>query len=187
MFDWLRTSLINTQNNESVEKQIFRREQILDLIQKEVVEFISRLMKGTVPKNITDDARKQLRLADEYESLSDYVLNTLKILIRMKKYDAGLTEQGRNEIIALHDSLTEYLDFIYNAVRDQNEDILSKAISENSAIRRKIKKFRTSHLNRLANDQTSPMMSLAYMDLLNTYRRMLDHAFNIAEVLSGEK
>lgn len=187
MFDWLRTSLLHTNSNEVIEKQIFHREQVLDLIQKEVVEFISKMMTGTVPQNITDEARKQLRLADEYESLSDYVVNALKILIRMKKYGMDLTEQGRNEIISLHDSLTEYLDIVYGAVKDQNQDILSKAMTENSAIRRKIKTFRSSHLNRLAAEQTSPLMSLVYMDLLNSYRRMLDHLFNIAEVLSGEK
>jgi len=187
MFDWLRTCLSKTKSKESIEKQIFHREQVLDLIQKEVVEFISKLMKGTAPKNITDEARKQLRLADEYESLSDYVVNALKILIRMKKYNVDLTEQGRDEILALHDSVTKYLDFIYDTVRDQNEDILSRAMTESSAIRRKIKKFRSRHLNRLAAEQSSAMMSLVYMDLLNTYRRMLDHAFNIAEVLCGEK
>jgi phosphate:Na+ symporter len=187
MFGWLRTTLLETNNNESIEKQIFHREQILDLIQKEVVDFISKLMKGTVPQNITDEARKQLRLADEYESLSDYVVNALKILNRMKKYNVDLSKQGRKEITALHDLLTEYLDFIYGAVRDQNQLILSKAMTESSAIRRKIKKFRSIHLNRLADEQISPMMSLVYMDLLNSYRRMLDHAFNIAEVLSGVK
>jgi phosphate:Na+ symporter len=187
MFDWLRTSLPKTSNNESIEKQIFHREQVLDLIQKEVVEFISKLLKGTAPQNISDEARKQLRLADEYESLSDYVVNILKILIRMKKHNVVLTEQGRGEILSLHDSVTEYLDFIYHAVRDRNEDILSKAMTENSSIRRKIKNFRSSHLNRLAAAETSPMISLAYMDLLNSYRRILDHSFNIAEVLSGEK
>ena len=105
----------------------------------------------------------------------------------MKNNEMGLTEQGRKEIFCLHDSVTEYLDFIYQALEERNSDIFSKAMTENSAIRRKIKNFRSSHLNRLAAEQTSPMMSLAYMDLLNSYRRILDHAFNIAEVLSGEK
>jgi len=187
MFGWLRTYILLTNNKESFEKQIFHREQVLDLIQKEVVEFISKLMKGTVPQNITDEVRKQLRLADEYESLSDYVVNALKILNRMKKHEVDLSKQGRREIIALHDSLTEYLNFIYEAVRSQNQVILSKAMTESSAIRRKIKNFRSSHLNRLAAEQTSPIMSLIYMDLLNSYRRMLDHAFNIAEVLCGVK
>jgi phosphate:Na+ symporter len=157
------------------------------MIQKEIVEFISKLMKGTVPKNITDETRMQLRLADEYESISDYVANALKILNRMNKYDVSMTKQDRLEIINLHDALTSYLVFIYEAVLHKNDKILSKAMSENSTIRRKIKKFRTSHLNRLASEQTSPLMSLGYMDLLNTYRRMLDHTLNIAEVLCGEK
>jgi phosphate:Na+ symporter len=144
-------------------------------------------MKGTAPQNITDDARKQLRMADEYESLSDYVANALKILIRMKKYNVDLSKNGREEILTLHDSVTGYLDFIYGAVRDHNQEVLNKARSERLAIRRKVKKFRSSHLNRLAGTQSSPMMSLVFMDLLNSYQRMLDHAFNIAEVLCGEK
>jgi len=187
MFSWLRSTLIKSKKNEEIENNIFHREQTLDIIQKEVVEFISKLMKGTAPQNITDDARKQLRMADEYESLSDYVVNALKILIRMKKYKVDLGKQGREEILVLHDSVTDYLDFIYEAVRDNNQEILNKAISKRLAIRRKVKKFRSSHLNRLAAEQSSPMMSLVFMDLLNSYQRMLDHAFNIAEVICGEK
>lgn len=187
MFGWLRTSLLNSKNNESIEKHIFHREQVLDLIQKEVVEFISKLMTGRVPHNITEEARRQLRLADEYESLSDYVVNALKIILRMKNNEMDFTEKGRVEILNLHDSLTSYLDFIYVALGDRNSELLSKAKTESQAIRHKIKNYRGRHLNRLAAVQTSPMMSLIYMDLLNSYRRMLDHAFNIAEVIAGGK
>jgi phosphate:Na+ symporter len=187
MFGWLRITLIQENKNEKIEKQIFRREQVLDLIQKEVVEFVSKILTGTVPQDITDEARRQLRLADEYESISDYIANALKILLRMKNNDVGLTKQGKNELLNLHDSLTEYLDSIYQAIGERDREILNKAISENSAIRRKIKTYRNSHFNRLASDQISPMMDLIYMDLLNMYRRMLDHALNIAEVISGEK
>ena len=187
MCAWLRTLFVKSKNNEEIEKNIFHREQTLDIIQKEIVEFISKMMKGTAPQNITDEARKQLRLADEYESLSDYVVNALKIFTRMKKYKVDLSKQGREEILTLHDLVTGYLDYIYDAVKNNNQEILNKAISERLAIRRKVKKFRSSHLNRLAAEQSSPMMSLIFMDLLNSYQRMLDHAFNIAEVLCGEK
>ena len=187
MLGWLRTCLLSDTNNETIEKQIFHREQVLDLIQKEVVEFISNLMTGTLPQNVTEEARQQLRLADEYESISDYIASTLKIILRMRNNNLNLTERGLSEICSLHDSLNEYLDFIYNAVGERNSEILNKAMTEDSAIRYKIKNFRGRHLNRLAAEEASPTMSLVYMDLLNSYRRMLDHAFNIAEVLSGEK
>ncbi len=187
MLGWLRTSLLEKKANDPIEKQIFHREQVLDLIQKEVVEFISNLMTGTVPHQVTEEARQQLRLADEYESISDYIMGTQKILLRMKNNEMELTERGREEICSLHDSLSEYLDFIYKALEERNSDIFSKAMTYNSAIRHQIKNFRGRHLNRLAAEQTSPTMSLIYMDLLNSYRRKLDHAFNITEVLTGEK
>ncbi len=187
MFGWLRSSLSIESRDESIEKQIFHREQVLDLIQKEVVEFISKLMTGIVPQDITEEARKQLRLADEYESISDYIVGALKILLRMKNNNMDLSKQGKREFLNLHDSLVDYLAYIYRAITERNGQILNKAISENSAIRHKIKNYRANHLNRLADEKVSPMVSLIYMDLLNSYRRMLDHALNIAEVLSGEK
>jgi len=187
MLEWLKECLVNGDNLEDTEKQVFHREQVLDVIQKEVVEFISKLMTGTVPKNITEEARKQLRLADEYESISDYIASVLKVLLRMKNNKMNLSEQGHNEIIHLHNALTDYLDFIYHSVEERNSDILNRAMTESTTIRHKMKNSRASHLNRLASEQTSPMMSLVYMDLLNSYRRILDHGFNIAEVLSGEK
>jgi Na+/phosphate symporter len=39
----------------------------------------------------------------------------------------------------------------------------------------------------LQKEEVSPLFSLVYMDMLNFYRRMKDHALNIAEVLAGEK
>jgi phosphate:Na+ symporter len=122
---WLRTILESRENNESIEKKIFHREQVLDKIQREVVEFISNLMTGTIPQQITEEARQQLRLADEYESISDYVVSSLKILLRMKHNNLQLSTIAHEEIFNLHDSLADYLEFIYLAVGKRNKDILN--------------------------------------------------------------
>ena len=50
-----------------------------------------------------------------------------------------------------------------------------------------MKKYRSSHLERLGEQQVTPFESLAIADVLNSYRRIKDHAFNIAEVVAGEK
>ena len=54
-------------------------------------------------------------------------------------------------------------------------------------MRTKIKEYRAKHLARVGTGNTTPLKSLFYMDMLNSYRRIKDHALNIAEVLSGEK
>jgi Na+/phosphate symporter len=50
-----------------------------------------------------------------------------------------------------------------------------------------MKESRREHFARLQKEEVSPYFSLAYTDMLNFYRRMKDHALNIAEVVAGEK
>jgi phosphate:Na+ symporter len=50
-----------------------------------------------------------------------------------------------------------------------------------------MKEYRRQHLERLQKEEVSPFFSLAFTDMLNFYRRMKDHALNIAEVVAGEK
>ena len=50
-----------------------------------------------------------------------------------------------------------------------------------------MKELRAKHLGRLQKEEVSHYFSLAYTDMLNFYRRMKDHALNIAEVVAGEK
>jgi Na+/phosphate symporter len=40
---------------------------------------------------------------------------------------------------------------------------------------------------RVSDGKASPLKSLICMDMLNSYRRIKNHTFNIAEVLAGEK
>ncbi len=187
MFDWLKISITNEERDKSIEKEIFHREQEYDQIQKELVEFISKIMSSNLPYNSTIEARSQLRMADEYESISDYIVNILKMILRMKNNDMELTKKDKKDIIDLHNSTAKYLNMIKNALEIRNNEIIAKALSSGRTLKHKVKTIRSSHLSRLAAEQTTALMSLVFMDMLNAYRRLKDHALNIAEVVAGEK
>ena len=187
MFDWLKICISNGKKDKSIEKKIFLREQVFDQIQKELVEFISKIMSRNLPPNAIIEARGQLRMADEYESLSDYIVNILKMTLRLKNNEMELTKKGKKEIIDLHDSTAKYLNMINNALAVGNDEILSKALSDGDALKHKVRTIRSNHMNRLAAEQATALMSLVFMDMLNAYRRLKDHALNIAEVIAGEK
>ena len=50
-----------------------------------------------------------------------------------------------------------------------------------------MKEYRLAHTTRVAEELAHPLSSLVLPDMLNAYRRMKDHALNIAEALAGEK
>lgn len=187
MMDWLRTLLESSNGDKTLEKKLFHREKVFDLIQKEIVEFIGKMMTGTLSHEVTKEVHKQLRIADEYESISDYITTILKLRCRMRNEDLVFSPKGMEEILLLHDMVAEYVLMVCEAVENRDGGVLSKAQSQGDTVTHQVKNFRNSHLLRLENKETEPLVSLAFMDMLSSYRRIKDHAFNIAEVIAGEK
>jgi len=170
-----------------VESNLFRREEILDNVQKEIFLFLSKLVSGQVPVEVSETAHKQMRIADEYESLSDYAANVLKGIKKLDQNQMKIEGPARTKLLALHNRVATYIVKINESMRDENPDHLAWATTEGAAIGELMKESRRQHLERLQKEEVSPLFSLTYTDMLNFYRRMKDHALNIAEVVAGDK
>ena len=77
--------------------------------------------------------------------------------------------------------------FIRSAMERDDAGCLPQAQTEGSAVTRFMKDCRRRHLVLLSGHDMPPLQSTIYMDMLNYYRRMRDHALNIAEVIAREK
>jgi phosphate:Na+ symporter len=183
----LGTILESDEHNQELEQKIFRREEILDNVQKEVFLFLSSMVSGQVPHDITAKAQMQMRIADEYESLSDYVSNVLKGIKKLQQNDLAVEGDSLVKLLSLHKKVGAYITKINEYMRDESGDILPWANTEGVSISTQMKELRREHMACLQSEKVSPLFSLVYMDMLNFYRRMKDHALNIAEVLAGEK
>lgn len=170
-----------------LERDIFEREKVLDNVQKEVFVFLSNVVAGQMPHDATAKAHAQMRLADEYESLGDYVTSVLKALKKLKDGEMALDGSDRENLIGLHDRVEAYISKVGEYVEAEEPDLLLWARSEGLAITKQMKAARRDHQTRLQNEEVSPFLSLIVTDILNYYRRMKDHALNIAEVIAGEK
>ncbi|MDA0989814.1 MAG: Na/Pi cotransporter family protein [Verrucomicrobia bacterium] len=186
MMTWLRTCLSDPAHDVALEGKIFHREEIFDNVQNEIMEFLSRMLSGTVPHHIMIEGRKQLRVSDEYESISDYVAALLKLQLRMKNAGLALTDEAKVELLDVHDRVAAYLVRINEAVRSDDDDILAWANSQGDAVTHVIKQCRDRHQGRLETGKESPQMSLIYADMLTAYRKIRGHALNIAETIAKE-
>ncbi|MCF7816690.1 MAG: Na/Pi cotransporter family protein [Kiritimatiellales bacterium] len=188
MMEKLKICLESETLDKELARKIFHREEVLDNVQKEIFVFLSNLVSGQVPHEITKKAHMQMRIADEYESLSDYVANVLKGIKKLEEMNLPLDGPAREKLLTLHDRVSAYISKVNLYVKEeQKKDILEWAGAEGTAISLLMKEFRRQHLERLQNEEVSPFFSLAFTDILNYYRRMKDHALNIAEVVAGEK
>ncbi|MFC1467394.1 Na/Pi cotransporter family protein [Verrucomicrobiota bacterium] len=187
MMDQLKNRITIGAEAESAEKKIFRREEVLDNVQKEIFLFLSQMVGGQVPHDITMKAHKQMREADEYETLSDYIATVLKATKKLEANGLELTTEEKEKLMRLHKRVSDYIVEVNRFIKNDGEDITAWAYRESAEINNKMKTLRRDHLTRLQEEKVSPLFSLVYTDMLNSYRRMKDHALNIAEIAIGEK
>ena len=83
--------------------------------------------------------------------------------------------------------MADYVVMICDAVNQNNTAILSKAQTMGETITYVMKDYRQAHLVRLENKHASALNSLIFIDILQSYRKIKDHALNVAEALAGLK
>jgi len=186
MGDLLRESLFGS-DDPARDKKIFHKEEVLDVVQKEVVEFLSNLIASSIPLSVTVASRRQLRMADEYESISDYYAGILKLNMKIGKLGERISESGEIELQQLHDAVAAFLRKVNAAVRDESaetDSVQKNLHAEGKMISRLVKTLRSSHIMRVESGAVTPLKSLAYTDILSGYRKIKDHGINIIETFA---
>lgn len=186
MMDWLKTLLTADEPTTALADRMKRREEVLDRIQEEVAQFITTLLSGNVPHAVAQEAGQQLRIAHEYEAISDYLLNILKFDQRLRKEGHRFTPRQLEDLVKMHDAIGVYVQEVHAAQEHQDTGILTKLDTKRKHLRQKIKKCRQEHLDELSRESIPPQVSIAFMTTLNAYSRVRDHAQNVAEAIAGE-
>ncbi len=187
MLDQVRRAVSGEQLDEKAVRKIFHKEEVMDIMQKEVTVFLTGLLASSVTLEVADEARRILRMADEYESVSDYAANIMKLLLRHEKAGLVFRQEDRDALIRLHDEVVGYVHMVDEACAENHPEVVSKAHTRGDGITHMIRDLRAAHLAEVAETRPDPLTTVIYIDMLNAYRRVKDHAMNVAEALAGEK
>ena len=187
MMIWLKELLGQEEPDHQMVQKLFHREEVLDTVQDEVIVFMTNLLAGNVPHRVIDEGRCQLRMADEYESVSDYITSILKFHLKLRNQGHRFDDKLRGDISLLHDMVADYLDLVTKGYEDRQPEVITKAKTLGTEITLKVKELRDNHMADLTKNRVEPYVNVAYTSTLNSYRRVRDHVLNIAEAIAGSK
>ena len=187
MMGWLKTLYEQEDRDLSLGERLQHRERVLDSVHDELAVFITSLLSGNVPHATAEEARLQLRMADEYESVSDYLANLEKFDHKLYDKELRFTKSQRSDLLELNGLLQQHLDMVNDSLKQRNTNVITKLETIGKRIRDLLKSLRRKHLDALSSGNIRPQVSVAYLAALNAYARVRDHSRNIAEAVSGEK
>ncbi|MBP89920.1 MAG: sodium:phosphate symporter [Planctomycetaceae bacterium] len=187
MLDWLAELVQQDKPNKKLADRLKHRENVLDSMQDEVAHFVTNLLSGNVPHAVAEEARGQLRIADEYESVSDYIADLDTFDRKLRRDGHRFTTAQLKSLAELNQHVSEYVAAINEAFVQNNANVLTKTETLTKRLRNEIKMLRRRHLEELSTGAIAPEVSVAWLATLNAYARVRDHSHNIAETISGEK
>ena len=175
--------------DQKLEDHIAHRENVLDNVQREVTEFLGRIMVKRVPAEVAERARRLLRLSDELESVSDEAATILKATRRLRKNGQTFSEPSQRVLLDIHDRAMAFAERVSSLLRSPRPAFdLGAVQNESKVFHGLIRTSRQGQLNRIGpNDPASPMRVLAELDILNAYERIRAYYLNCAETLAGGK
>jgi len=186
MMGWLQGLVGQDEPDPGCVRQLFQREQDLDTMQDEFVAFMTKLLAGNVPQRVIAEGRQQLRMADEYESISDCLASIQKFRMRLEKQGHRFDKTQREDLGALHEAVSQYLNFVFDAYANREVESLSRVTALAAEITAQVKTLRDNHMSGLSKNKTDPYVNLAFTSSLAAYRAVRDHVVNITEAMTEE-
>jgi phosphate:Na+ symporter len=157
----------------------------LDAIQEELTAFMTNLFTNALPHDVADEIRIQLRIAYEYESVSDYIENLERLDNKLRDYDASLPSYFCEGTEELSSRALSFLIKMNAAIRTKDQNIFEEFVSVRTGVRSQIKGLRQKQLEELTSTGMSPSVNSVMLSVLDSYSHLFSHLENIVEALSG--
>lgn len=176
-------------SDDANENHIVHREDILDNVQREVTEFLGSIMTKRLGYDVSERARRLLRITDELESVSDEAATVLKVVKRLRSHKQVISEISASLLLNVHDRVAEFAAKVTPWIRSPRPAIDIESVqSESKAIHEFIRTCRKAQLGRVGpEDPGSSIRVLGELDIINAYERIRAYYLNIAETLAGGK
>jgi phosphate:Na+ symporter len=193
--DQLSRRVLDTIKSETPEQQkvdaSYHDEAVLDALQDEIIAFISSMLSGNISRDVAWSARQQLRMADELESISDYLITILKSGLKLRQSKLSLKEEEKSGIVEAHEAINEMIGKIVRYYVERKTDresgrvFLEDVRTQSRKINSKVKDIRNKFVHRMSDEKYDPQIVIALNTQINAYRRVREHARNVARAIIG--
>ena len=175
--------------DQKLEEHIAHREDVLDNVQREVTEFLGKVMVKRVPIAVAERARRLLRMTDELESVSDEASTILKVTRRLRKGGQRFSDVSLKVLLDVNDKTVAFASRVSSYLKSPRPVFdLGEIQAMSPELHELVRSARQGQLNRIGpEDPNSPIRVLVELDILNAYERIRAYYLNVAETLAGGK
>jgi len=187
MFGALETYLAGGKDRKKAAEAIFQGEDNIDHVQKELTEFLTSIKGHQLSFELNMECTRYLLIADEYESISDYLMAILKLHMRLEEHDLAFSASQKKAVQDIHEEVKAFYAQATEFAQQEDWQAFHQAIlARRDAITKKVKASRRAHWEAIQTETYNPLLGTTFTDLLVAYRKISNHLLQIVEAYADE-
>ncbi|MCD6570173.1 MAG: Na/Pi cotransporter family protein [Deltaproteobacteria bacterium] len=187
MLTSVEESLLDDKDIDTMLEQVKGMEDTVDLLQKEINTYLTELSRSSATEKESREIFSLLYMVSNLERIGDHCESIAKLCKRKKEFSLVFSEAGLKELGVMYRHTLTYLKTIIDAIQDTPSDLMDRIKGYETRLNEMRVQLRINHMERLKTATCDADAGLIYVDMLTSFEKIGDHAFNIAESLSGVK
>ena len=162
-------------------------EAVVDSLEKEITAYLVSVSQLEVSEKQSREIAGIVNAANDVERIGDHCEVLLRLLRRMYDDKQPMGEVSIQEATDMGEKVLNFIRLLSENIADPSKELMDEAQSLEDSIDDKRKVLREEHIDRLRDGKCEVEGGLIFIDMLTSFEKIGDHAFNVAEVLAGQK
>ena len=162
-------------------------EQIVDTLEKEITAYLVSVSQLGVSEKQSREIAGIINAANDVERIGDHCEVLVRLLRRMYDDKQPMGEESIKEATDMGEQVLNFVRLLEKNMGETSKDLMTEARRLEDTIDEKRTVLRKEHIDRLRDGKCEVEGGLIFIDMLTSFEKIGDHAFNVAEVLAGQK
>jgi phosphate:Na+ symporter len=163
------------------------REDVLDNLQKEITDFIVKVMQQNIIIEESREITTLMRMTNNIERIGDELEDIAGAIERMIEDKFFFSTDALEEYEKISSEARKFLTLVLKGIKEENKEIMPEAVEVVNNINRMTEEMRLSHQDRLVEGTCEIERGMIFIDILNAFEKMGGFCYNVAQAIAGVK
>jgi phosphate:Na+ symporter len=162
-------------------------EQIVDYLEKEIVEYLVAVTQVETSFVQSHEIAGYIGTVSDIERMGDHCESLHKLLAKLYDKKLGLSELAKKELVEIGEKVKEFTALLKENLSVPKDNLMIKSKHLEDTINDMRRRMRKGHVKRLNEGNCTVDTGLIFIDMLTSFEKMGDHAYNISQMIAGER
>lgn len=166
-------------------EQIEKIEESTDSQKEVITTFLRNVMKHSTSEHSGTEVTRILSHVNDLERIGDHGRNIKRLVMKVVEEEIPLPLEAHQDLMEIADTTIQFITLVQNGLKKPGKDIMNAAREFEKTINTLRNRGREHHHMRLIQNTCDIASGLVFLDIIVHFEKIGDHAYNIAQRVSG--